>query len=173
MGRERSRIDPDALNFPMLRSTPHLLMIAILAVTGFNACGNRRSDKLPEGEQPPGAPNLESRMTTVTISELNEHEGGTVTYDGELFTGQAIELNPNGSRRREYHYFEGTKHGPIREFYENGGIRSDTNFVQGVAQGLGLEWDEEGAITEVAYKDGEEVKRVGGKINMSPTQNEK
>jgi antitoxin component YwqK of YwqJK toxin-antitoxin module len=146
--------------------------MAALAVASFSACGNRRSDKLPEGEQPPGAPNLESRMSTVKISELNKQEGGTVTYDGKLFSGQAIELNPNGSRRKEYHYFEGYKHGPIREFYENGGNQSDTNFVQGVAQGSGFEWDAEGAITEVVYKDGEEIKRVVGKINMSPKQNE-
>lgn len=146
--------------------------MAMIAGLWLSSCN--RPDKPPEGEEPPGAPNLKSSMSTVKISELNHHpESGTVTYAGKLYSGQAIALNPDGSRSKEYHYHEGLKHGPVREFYENGGNKSDTLFVKGVAHGDAFEWDREGKITYVAYENGEEVKRADGKINMSPEQNKK
>ena len=133
-----------------------------MAICTLSSCG-KRNDEPPEGGRAPGAANDESPISTVKISELNSHESGAVTHGGELYTGRAIEINADGERLKERYYIGGYLDGPVREFYEDGSKKSDITHKKGVADGLGFEWDRDGNMTQLFYKEGVETHRVDPK----------
>ena len=108
-------------------------------------------------------------ILTAKISDLVEHDSGAVTYNGELFSGRAIERNAGGGLLREHYYYEGYLQGPVREFYENGSTKSDTQYDKGVANGIAFEWDSAGEMTQILYEDGVEAGRATREPSTAPT----
>ena len=98
-------------------------------------------------------------MTIVKISDLIK-DGERYYYMGNPFNGQALELSKEGIRIREYHFWDGFKHGSIRDYYSDGSNYSDVRYEKGVPSGLGFEWDMDGNRTQLLYRDGVEVERL-------------
>ena len=98
-------------------------------------------------------------MKRVNITELVKHPSGFTTYEGELFSGQAVDLAEDGTRIHEHHYHEGLLDGPVRSFYSDGSNYSDITYVKGIPNGVALEWDEDGNMTQIIYQDGVETSR--------------
>jgi hypothetical protein len=151
----------------MSQTSPFKIAIAAVSLLAFQSCGNQSAGEDAE-PSPPGASNDQAAMITANITDLVEHDGGTHTYQGDLFSGRAVELSADGTRLREDFFWDGYRHGSSREFYEDGSNKSDTRYEKGVANGLGFEWDEEGNRVEVVYKDGAELQR--GKLVGRPPE---
>jgi hypothetical protein len=69
------------------------------------------------------------------------------TFEGEAFTGIAIELGPAGQAIAEVPYRFGKYHGPQREWDESGRLREEEYFNRGVRHGVARAWDEQGRVT--------------------------
>jgi hypothetical protein len=135
-----------------LRSITVTLTIACL----LPSCGSGSKDKSGGSESAaPGVP--KASIVTARISDLTKHASGAVTYKGELFSGRAIERFANGELAQEHYYHQGFLDGPVREFYEDGSKKSDTQHKQGVADGISFQWTTDGTMTHVLYKGGIET----------------
>ena len=143
--------------FPPLRTLS--IAVATLALPFFSSCDDGSKSGTGEvGEAQ--ASHQKAPITTAKLADLVKHDSGAVTYKGDLFSGRAIERGANGAVSREHHYFEGYLDGPVREFYEDGRTKSDTQYEKGVANGIGFEWDSSGEMTQILYKDGVEQRRA-------------
>jgi antitoxin component YwqK of YwqJK toxin-antitoxin module len=67
-------------------------------------------------------------------------------YKGELFTGIAEELYPNGSVWSEAEFVNGIRHGKAREWYENGQLKSENYYQLDNLNGISKEWYENGQL---------------------------
>lgn len=94
------------------------------------------------------------------LSDLVEHNNGTFTYKGDLFSGRAVKLAADGNRVFEKHFWEGRLHGSVREFYTDGSVKSDVRYEDGVVNGITIEYDPYGERTEIYYENGVEVERI-------------
>ena len=157
-------------SFDQFAAALSLLLIAFC----FAACGDKpgsSADSEGGAQRAPGAANDKLGMLRVEFTDLHKHDNGIWTHNGELFSGQAVELAEDGETRvREFHYLNGRLHGPVREFYSDGSIMNDTRYEKGVPNGVGLEWDLEGNRTEIIYKEGVEIARFD-KDSKGPKEN--
>lgn len=89
--------------------------------------------------------------------DLLEWEDYLVHHEGELFTGIAYELRPDGSPWSEVSYTRGLEDGPAREWYEDGTLQSESTSKLGVTHGVSKEWHPNGRlrsekVVELGYR---------------------
>lgn len=88
-------------------------------------------------------------MLRVNVDDLVEGEYGEgvdYRYDGEPFTGEMIEIAPNGRLIKSEIYKEGVPHGPSREWYPNGVLREVGESRKGDPIGEWREWHPNGRL---------------------------
>jgi hypothetical protein len=78
---------------------------------------------------------------------------GDSFYEGEPFTGIAVEFGPAGECLAEVPYRIGKLHGPSREWDRQGRLRSEQYHLVGTQHGSFREWDEQGQlVSEVIWE---------------------
>lgn len=95
-------------------------------------------------------------MRRVRFSELEFRSEADLAYlDGELFSGIAYELAPEGWLDEEVSYRDGMPWGKARVWYGPGTIEAQLELVRGVRHGIRRGWNERGGtIAEEAYAYG-------------------
>lgn len=73
----------------------------------------------------------------------NEH---LFVLDGIPFTGDAVELFPNGIVRCHFKFLNGSEHGVVEEFFSSGARKSCTPYSHGSVHGRVIEWYSGGAV---------------------------
>lgn len=76
------------------------------------------------------------------------------TWKGKVFTGVAVDIDPDtGALLLEYHYADGSLHGPMREWSEAGQLKVEEYHYQGLRHGPVRHWHDNGRIAlEAAYR---------------------
>jgi antitoxin component YwqK of YwqJK toxin-antitoxin module len=78
-------------------------------------------------------------MPRVNWDDLDEWEYCT-KYEGKPFTGQATEFWPNGVLLSETEFVDGHQEGPSREWTKEGVLIAEENLRNGRLQGMFREW---------------------------------
>ncbi len=82
--------------------------------------------------------------------DLLEYDDGFF-YEGELFTGTAVEYWPDGSLRGEQDFVIGYRDGLCREYSSSGRLLLETPLDGGVCHGLERQWYEDGGLAAERY----------------------
>ncbi|HWR49191.1 MAG TPA: hypothetical protein VN327_16520, partial [Pseudonocardiaceae bacterium] len=69
-------------------------------------------------------------------------------YQGEPFTGEAVETDPAGRVIGLITFRNGIAHGPDLEWYPDGTRRFEANVVNGNAVGISRQWHHNGQLAE-------------------------
>ncbi|SFS94236.1 hypothetical protein SAMN05660874_04422 [Saccharopolyspora flava] len=102
-------------------------------------------------------------MIRVNEDELDSEPYGPVLYDGERFTGEAVDLLPDGTMVSLTTYTNGLQDGPDREWYNDGTPRSEGEFHEGLPVGTHRTWAPEGnLIREIEFSEGGRIIRRRG-----------
>ena len=73
-------------------------------------------------------------MTTISYSDLRHDDDGRMLFEGELFSGVALEKWPTGHLQSETCFRDGLREGPATLWYQNGVKKSQTTYVGGCAR---------------------------------------
>ncbi|MEU6019705.1 hypothetical protein ABZ826_38910 [Streptomyces sp. NPDC047515] len=80
-------------------------------------------------------------------------QGQRLLYRGELFTGE-VEERLGGALVSLDPYVVGVQHGPSREWYEDGTLRSESTAHEGRPVGVSREWHPNGVLaSEVEFSE--------------------
>jgi antitoxin component YwqK of YwqJK toxin-antitoxin module len=91
-------------------------------------------------------------MTDLPRVELDELElvvrddGYYFHWNGQPFTGIAIESFPEGPLQSETYYADGIENGPRRAWYPSGKLMEEANLWYGGIHGHERTWDEQGRL---------------------------
>lgn len=66
---------------------------------------------------------MEKVLEEDILLDFDENGNQIYLYEGELFTGMAVEYWPNGKLRSEGFYIDGTPKVEFKEWYENGQLK--------------------------------------------------
>lgn len=94
-------------------------------------------------------------MTRIDIGdpEVDMDQGQRLLYRGELFTGE-VEERLGDALVSVDSYVAGVHHGPSREWYKNGTLRSEATAREGRPVGVSREWHPNGALaSEVEFSE--------------------
>jgi antitoxin component YwqK of YwqJK toxin-antitoxin module len=81
-------------------------------------------------------------------------------YEDRRFTGRAVELDPERNKTIETEFAGGIKHGPEREYYPGGALKSEVVFKMGQPHSIGRQWHINGQLKwETTYENGRAVNR--------------
>ena len=96
----------------------------------------------------------------VAEEELKFGRDHVCLHNGCPFTGVAVEEFENGGVRSEISYLNGVQSGLSRDWYPSGQLRSESEFLDNSLHGESQEWFESGALKEKAtYETGIELYR--------------
>ena len=85
---------------------------------------------------------------------------GEVSFDDGVYQGILKEYYENGKLKSETNFRDGKINGIVRDYYESGQLLSEANFKDGKADGLRKKYYENGTLeSEVSFKDGKEISR--------------
>lgn len=84
----------------------------------------------------------------VNIDDTDFDDDLRYFYDGEPFTGEAVETHPNGQVINLITFRNGVEHGPQLGWYPDGSRRSETNVVNGNPVGISRRWHRNGQLAE-------------------------
>ena len=87
--------------------------------------------------------NCNTQVKRVLESEILK-KGDLIIYENELFTGIVYSVYDNRQFESETNYKDGIRDGLSRGWYENGQLWSKTNYKDGKENGLWKEWYENG-----------------------------
>jgi len=92
----------------------------------------------------------------VNFEELEERESIWYLKDSETpYTGKVYSLHPNGQKKGEVNWKDGTPEGPATRWHKNGQKNTEGNWKDGKEDGLTVGWYENGQKEyEVNFKDG-------------------
>ncbi len=99
---------------------------------------------------------LGQEQKVVDRAQLVLREGLVYKGDsGELFTGMAIEIWPNGQEKAESEYRDGKKHGRSVNWYVNGQKMAESLWRDGQREGKAIVWYNNGQKREEGeYRNG-------------------
>ncbi|MCB1227480.1 MAG: hypothetical protein KDK99_16805 [Verrucomicrobiales bacterium] len=86
-------------------------------------------------------------VQTVPYDEL-EWQQDVYLWKNEPFSGVAVALHEDGSKKGEYPFVEGRFDGVVREFWPNGQQSVETHFEKGQRHGSNRYWNEAGQLTK-------------------------
>lgn len=88
------------------------------------------------------------RLRRIDIEQIEDSEDGygDSFYEGEPFTGIAVEFGPAGERVAEVPYRIGKMHGPSRVWDLDGRLRSEEYRAVGSPHGAFRNWDQHGRL---------------------------
>ena len=101
-------------------------------------------------------------VLTANTSEVQMNEKDQVIHraSGQLFTGLLRELGENGRLRAEINFKDGVRHGLAKEWHDNGEMALQGKWDNGVPVGIISEWLEDGFIRRnTTYQAGQIIKR--------------
>ncbi|MFF8717802.1 toxin-antitoxin system YwqK family antitoxin [Streptomyces sp. NPDC015184] len=85
--------------------------------------------------------------------EVDMDQGQRLLYRGELFTGEVEEYLGDALVSLDS-YVEGVQHGPSREWYKDGTLRSEATARTGLPVGTSREWHPNGVLAaEVEFSE--------------------
>ncbi|MDK0522369.1 hypothetical protein [Streptomyces sp. ML-6] len=85
--------------------------------------------------------------------EVDMDQGQRLLYRGELFTGE-VEEHLGDALVSLDSYVEGVQHGPSREWYKDGTLRSEATARTGLPVGTSREWHPNGVLAaEVEFSE--------------------
>lgn len=94
----------------------------------------------------------------INEDELDYEDGQLCSYKSKPYTGQACEYYANGALRSEVNYVDGMQEEVSRDYYPNGSKMSERTFATNGLHGLSKEWYETGARkSEANYECGIEL----------------
>ncbi len=82
------------------------------------------------------------------------HLKSVYRYEENQLNGLAQQWNESGVLIFEANYTKGKQNGRFVKFYDDGKPRLEHNYVEGKLEGMKKNWDTQGNLTEVFYKDG-------------------
>jgi antitoxin component YwqK of YwqJK toxin-antitoxin module len=88
----------------------------------------------------------------VDYKEIGKKEG-VFQWQGKPFTGTAYTNHPDGTRAQEMPMRDGQFHGVVREWYEGGAPKVETNFVDGRRHGSNRYWYPDGTLMKTQVYD--------------------
>ncbi|GGV97690.1 hypothetical protein GCM10015535_69550 [Streptomyces gelaticus] len=94
-------------------------------------------------------------MTRIDIDdpEVDMDQGQRLLYRGELFTGE-VEERLDDALVSVDSYMAGVQHGPSREWYKDGTLRSEATAREGRPVGVSREWHPNGVLaSEVEFSE--------------------
>ncbi|MCK9878371.1 hypothetical protein MXD59_21795 [Frankia sp. Ag45/Mut15] len=92
---------------------------------------------------------------TVNMDDIEYTDDLFVTFEGKLFTGQAVDYYKNGQICKTETYKGGRKSGVERSFYADGSIKSEHENIDGGWEGVGRTWFPNGQLkSETRYRRG-------------------
>src|SRR5947209_8734978 len=89
---------------------------------------------------------MEMNMQKVNLDDLLYEDDTTYSLDGVPFSGIACEYFPNGRVRSEIQFVNGHQEGIARDWYENGQMRSEAEYLGDGHHGLSKEWHPNGQL---------------------------
>lgn len=84
----------------------------------------------------------------VNIDDLDVDDDLQYLYNGEPFTGEAVETAPTGEVIALTNFRDGIEHGPQWGWYRDGSKKSEITVVNGRAVGTAREWHPNGQLAE-------------------------
>jgi hypothetical protein len=87
-------------------------------------------------------------MHIVNFDDLLDEGNGIYTYEGRPFTGIAREFYSDGKVRCESQFIDGHQEGVSKEWYENGQLAFDGVYLGDGLHGLSREWHPNGQLRE-------------------------
>jgi antitoxin component YwqK of YwqJK toxin-antitoxin module len=93
-------------------------------------------------------------MKRADYDELDSPDGVTYYWldsPGQLFTGIAYQMRPEGQLWSETQFLDGREHGPSRSWFSSGQIEAETTYYNGLTYGPDREWDEAGQLRREAF----------------------
>ena len=85
-------------------------------------------------------------LPRVDFDELEPGEDQLMFWQGQPFTGVAVEFFPDGTLQSEVYHVNGLAHGPSRGWYPSGRLRDEMTLWYGALHGYKREWDEQGRL---------------------------
>jgi antitoxin component YwqK of YwqJK toxin-antitoxin module len=82
----------------------------------------------------------------VEFGSLERDEDGAMCYQGQLFTGIAVDYWPNGQLATEQYYTNGAETGLIRGWHDNGILCLEATLEAECIKGIGREWHRNGQL---------------------------
>ncbi|MBN1210902.1 MAG: hypothetical protein JXB05_39000 [Myxococcaceae bacterium] len=82
----------------------------------------------------------------VHFDELDIGDEQLMVWNGQPFTGVAVEFFPDGRLQSEVYHLNGLEHGPSRAWYPSGQLREEKNLWYGGLHGYKRIWDEQGRL---------------------------
>lgn len=91
-------------------------------------------------------PTEEPSLKTIDYADLRHDDDGYMLFDGQLFSGIALERWPNGQLQSETRFIDGAQDGRATLWYPNGIKKSEKTFVAGRVRGLKRLWHDNGVL---------------------------
>ena len=88
-------------------------------------------------------------MQRVNVDDISRDAMEYVVYDGQRFTGEAVETGYDGTVIGMNTYADGVENGPQREWWADGSLRSEYSMVKGQVIGEAREWHENGRLAKL------------------------
>jgi antitoxin component YwqK of YwqJK toxin-antitoxin module len=82
----------------------------------------------------------------ITLDEIDWTDELHVTFNGELVTGEVVELDQHGQPIEVVTYDHGIREGLTRRFYPNGVVKSEQWYESGIPEGMARTWYENGQL---------------------------
>lgn len=92
-----------------------------------------------------------TQMERVNADDLVQDEPERFLYNGERFTGEAVETNEDGTIIGLNTYRNGYEEGPQREWYPDGSLRSEYWVINGRITGEAREWHDNGRLAKLQH----------------------
>lgn len=87
-------------------------------------------------------------MRTVTLDDLVYEDDGSYTLDGVPFTGIGCDYFGDGRVSSEIQFVDGHQEGPSREWYDDGTLKSEGPYLGDGVHGDLTEWYPNGRVKE-------------------------
>jgi hypothetical protein len=85
-------------------------------------------------------------LPRVDFDELEIGDDQLMLWQGQPFTGVAVEFFPDGKLCSEVPHVNGLEHGLLRAWHRSGQLRREANLWYGGLHGYAREWDEQGRL---------------------------
>jgi antitoxin component YwqK of YwqJK toxin-antitoxin module len=90
------------------------------------------------------------KMQRIDFDDFVYEHDCTYTYKGQPFTGVACDYFPNGSLQSEAQFVNGHQEGMAREWYENGRLKFEGEYLGDGFHGISKEWHANGQLKKAS-----------------------
>ena len=89
----------------------------------------------------------------INIDDTDGDSDGARLYNGVAYTGEIVETDGEGHLIYLSNYEGGYENGPYREWYADGGLKTEGQTDRGILAGVWRTWHENGQLAEESVYD--------------------